>query len=802
MLLSDAAKEYIVVVFTSEDIAHEIIHAIEHDSTTFTGTTDDVPEGSINKYFTVSRAAAAAPVQKVNNKTGDVVLNKTDIGLSNVDNTSDADKPIGDATQDALDLKADADHVHDLSALTQSGAANGQVIAWNGTAWAPATVSGGSAVWGGITGDLIDQTDLQDALDAKEDAITAGTISEYFRGDKTFQTLDKSAVGLDQVDNTSDANKPISDATQDALDLKQDSLGFTPENVSNKATNLTSPDDIKYPTAQAVVTALSGKADSAHNHALSDITQSGATSGQVPSWNGTNWVPTTPASASVAWGDITGDLIDQTDLQSALDGKFNNPTGDTTQYIAGDGSLLTFPTTGAADRLVTTVYNQTGATVSKMSVIYLDGPHGNLPKLVLAKADNEVDSVLTYGIIQNNISNMSSGICVEAGRLENLNTNIAGWNEGDVLFLSPTVAGGITNVKPSAPDQLVLVGVLVRKHPTQGVIQVKIQNGYELEELHNVQINGSLANNDTLVYDSATQLWKNSSAKLTKGTKTIFCIDNGDFATGQAAINAASAGDTILFGAKSGGWGDLVIPAGKKLSLKGLQSERAIYVQIGSITFSPTTGTQILENELYIDSLYIYSTTATCLTHGGTAPSRIRVNNCYINAGGAANKGVVFSNTNANSSSYLYNNTIISSAAANIIESSVAYVKAYRNTVDGPYTSLVVSAGTFENNLTNHSVAYAGNAISVTGGSLLCGYSLISNTGANSSGVSVSTGAVFANSYNTFSIPTGAGYCIRGTGFHVYGYMTFANSALLAYNVKVQNTLTNVPYTTAFTLSP
>ena len=51
MLLSEAAKEYIVVVFTSEDIAHEIIHAIEHDSTTFTGTTDDVPEGSINKYF-------------------------------------------------------------------------------------------------------------------------------------------------------------------------------------------------------------------------------------------------------------------------------------------------------------------------------------------------------------------------------------------------------------------------------------------------------------------------------------------------------------------------------------------------------------------------------------------------------------------------------------------------------------------------------------------------------------------------------------------------------------------------------
>jgi len=55
-----------------------------------------------------------------------------------------------------------------------------------------------------------------------EPIITPGTISQYYRGDKTFQTLDKTAVGLSNVDNTSDANKPISTATQTALDLKAD----------------------------------------------------------------------------------------------------------------------------------------------------------------------------------------------------------------------------------------------------------------------------------------------------------------------------------------------------------------------------------------------------------------------------------------------------------------------------------------------------------------------------------------------------------------------------------------------------
>ena len=59
---------------------------------------------------------------------------------------------------------------------------------------------------------------------AKENTITAGTTGQYFRGDKTFQTLDKTAVGLGNVDNTSDANKPLSTATQTALDAKQNTL--------------------------------------------------------------------------------------------------------------------------------------------------------------------------------------------------------------------------------------------------------------------------------------------------------------------------------------------------------------------------------------------------------------------------------------------------------------------------------------------------------------------------------------------------------------------------------------------------
>lgn len=58
------------------------------------------------------------------------------------------------------------------------------------------------------------------ALAGKEPTITATSSADYYRGDKTFQPLDKSAVGLANVDNTSDANKPVSSATQTVLNLK------------------------------------------------------------------------------------------------------------------------------------------------------------------------------------------------------------------------------------------------------------------------------------------------------------------------------------------------------------------------------------------------------------------------------------------------------------------------------------------------------------------------------------------------------------------------------------------------------
>jgi len=78
-----------------------------------------------------------------------------------------------------------------------------------------------------------DVTGLDEALSGKEPAISAGTSAQYWRGDKTWQSLNKSAVGLGNVDNTSDASKPISTATQTALDatVKRLDVGASPAQV-------------------------------------------------------------------------------------------------------------------------------------------------------------------------------------------------------------------------------------------------------------------------------------------------------------------------------------------------------------------------------------------------------------------------------------------------------------------------------------------------------------------------------------------------------------------------------------------
>lgn len=192
-------------------------------------------------------------------------------------------------------------------------------------------------------------------------------------------------------------------------------------------------------------------------------------------------------------------------------------SGNFSDYLAVNGVQVsisghTHNSVPQAQSIVTSVFNKTGNTIPKFSAVYINGGQGDQATIQLAIASNEGGSFRTYGITAEAISNMSSGNVVVAGALTGLNTDQfnptapVGDVNGSILFLSPSVSGALTTSKPSAPNHMVYMATIVRTHQTQGVVEVRVQNGYELEELHNVSISG-VTNGQFLYYNSSSGLW-------------------------------------------------------------------------------------------------------------------------------------------------------------------------------------------------------------------------------------------------------------------------------------------------------
>jgi len=195
---------------------------------------------------------------------------------------------------------------------------------------------------------------------------------------------------------------------------------------------------------------------------------------------------------------------------------------------------------------VVRVVNKTGVNLTEAGyeVVRLDGAQGNRIKVALAKGDGDANSLDTLGLVTENIAINQEGFVTSYGLVRNIDTRgvLQGetWIDGDALYLSPTIFGGITNIPPVAPSHSVRLGYVAQSSPN-GSIFVKVDNGYELDELHNVLINtSSLAYGDLLIRDG-NNVWINS--KQLTGSYAI---------TGSLTISGSSTftniGTTLLTG--------------------------------------------------------------------------------------------------------------------------------------------------------------------------------------------------------------------------------------------------------------
>jgi len=190
-------------------------------------------------------------------------------------------------------------------------------------------------------------------------------------------------------------------------------------------------------------------------------------------------------------GGTTGQIlakIDETDYNTQW---IDNYTGDIRQYV------------------------KAGEAINKGQAVYVSSADGT--NIIVSKASNasESTSSKTLGLLYQTLALNGQGFVITEGRLEGLNT--LGATAGDPVWLGTNgnLIFGLAN-KPYAPAHLVYIGVVSRVNANNGEILVKIQNGFELKELHDVSAQ-SPSNNDGIFYNSSNSLWETKSIATALG---------------------------------------------------------------------------------------------------------------------------------------------------------------------------------------------------------------------------------------------------------------------------------------------
>lgn len=154
------------------------------------------------------------------------------------------------------------------------------------------------------------------------------------------------------------------------------------------------------------------------------------------------------------------------------------------------------------------VYNNTGSTISKGTVLKATGVSGERFTVGLFDASSGVDEELyLIGIAQADISDQTEGVVVSEGYVKHLNTS--SYSVGDILYASET-AGAFTSTKPSSPNLGIPVAMVTDVDSSNGTIYVRLTQYAHLNELHDLNI-VSPNNGHILRYQSSNGTWINSS---------------------------------------------------------------------------------------------------------------------------------------------------------------------------------------------------------------------------------------------------------------------------------------------------
>jgi hypothetical protein len=192
------------------------------------------------------------------------------------------------------------------------------------------------------------------------------------------------------------------------------------------------------------------------------------------------------------------------------------------------------------------VTNDEAITINKGQPVYMYSAQGDRVSVKLAYNTGDATSAKTLGVCAEDIAAGQAGLVLCQGVQDGL--NLGAYTAGDTLYLGAT-AGTLTATKPYAPNHLVYIGVVERANSGNGRLYVRIQNGYEMDELHNVSAQNA-TDGQVLIYNDTTNLWEKNT--LTDGTGITITEGAGSITIANSGVLSAIAGTGISVSGATG----------------------------------------------------------------------------------------------------------------------------------------------------------------------------------------------------------------------------------------------------------
>lgn len=389
--------------------------------------------------------------------------------------------------------------------------------------------------------------------------VNTSSVQEHITDMNNPHSVTKAQVGLENVDNTADVDKNVLSATKWTTARTVSSTG----DITWEATLDGSVD------ATGVATlANSGVTAGTYNNsatavkplvidAKGRVTDVGLDVTITPAWSSVTSTPTTLSGYGIV------DAYTKTEVQTVLPKigfDTTNMTPPSTGQMAWNQDEKTVDvgingvTLQLGQEIMTMVRNSTAGTIVQGTVCMSTGTIGASGRITVEPADmsNKANSLKVLGIATEDIAPGADGFVTSFGKVRTLNTSM--WNEGDILYVSNSVAGALTNIEPLTGVKQVIARV-INTHASNGTIMVRAvpldQNAYEPA---NVNIQTHIASTSNPHNVTASQL---GLGDYTRADKYLAAqnIANMTFVSGDLAkiqYNTATDVDYETLGYTSG----------------------------------------------------------------------------------------------------------------------------------------------------------------------------------------------------------------------------------------------------------